>query len=237
MAFGDLVGAASKVSLASGEAALGCTASSGELLIFAIGRSATHSAGGSWGTPVGWSPIEDSGIAACNMGGAAFYKIADGTETGASTIGASTQGNTQAMILRFEGPWASSPLDKIAEDTGNLGIVSGSMSTGTTAATDQADELAIAVFAFDRFDAIDTSRTYTNDFTEVAITDISTARAGAVVAKKVLSATGAVECTFSFTDTGDEMYGLVGTFRKLVAAGGGDGLTPGKLQAMTGITY
>lgn len=230
MAFGDVI-RVTKVSLASGEAAVTFIAAAlGNKLDFIIGRSATHSAGGAWGTPSGWTPLPDSGIAVGNVAGAGFYKISDGTETTVATAGTNVQGNVQCMVIEYEGPFAAVPLDVVAEDVTNLTNVVTSQTTGTTATTAQNDALAVAYWAFDRGDTIDGSRAYTNSFTEVGFSDQSAARAGAIVAKKVLSATGTVECTFSCTDTGDELYGAVAVFKKLVAAGGSVNLLSGKLE-------
>lgn len=222
MAFGDILHIY-KASAASGEVTVNITTTPavGSLLVFGVGRSATHSAGGSWGTPTNWNNILNSGINTGNMGAAWWYKIADGTETSVVTNGTNTQGNAQGFVVEFEGPFAAAPFDQVVENETNLSTAVTSQSTGTTGTTAQADELALAFFATVRFDTVDGggTRNYTNSFTEAVATDTTAARAGGFLARKVLSATGTVECTFSVTDTGDEMYGSAATFKKQAAGG------------------
>jgi hypothetical protein len=201
MAFGDTVFTYKNSGLGTAEASVAITNTpvSGNMLVFGVGRAITHTAGGDWGTPSTWTRIHDSGINTGNLGGAWFFKISDGTETSVAT--------------------AASPADVSAENVDNIASVVTSQTSGTTSTTAQNDELALAFFAADRMDTVDTSRAYSNSFTEVVFTDQQTTRAAAILAKKVLSATGTVECTFSVTDTGDEMYGSVATFKKLAAGG------------------
>ena len=54
-------------------------------------------------------------------------------------------------------------------------------------------------------------------------TERGTSEAAVALAKKVLSSTGAQECTFSVTDTGDEQYGAIAAFK---AAGGAGPIIP-----------
>jgi len=214
MAFADTV-QVFDTSGASGECSLTFSAAvAGNLLIVVEGRSAVMTAGGAWGPPAGWATIHDSGINVGAVAGALYYKIADGGETSFLTAHTNEQGNWQAAMAEFEGPFSASPLDVSAE--GELGGVVASQSTGTTGTTAQADELAVAGFMSDRQDTVDGggTRNYSNSFTEVIFAASSATRAGAAIAKLILSATGTVECTFSVTDTGDEMYGAVATFKK-----------------------
>jgi hypothetical protein len=221
MAFGDTVFTYKNSGLGTAEASVAITNTpvSGNMLVFGVGRAITHTAGGDWGTPSTWTRIHDSGINTGNLGGAWFFKISDGTETSVATAGSNFQGTWQAFVSELEGPFAASPADVSAENVDNIASVVTSQTSGTTSTTAQNDELALAFFAADRMDTVDTSRAYSNSFTEVVFTDQQTTRAAAILAKKVLSATGTVECTFSVTDTGDEMYGSVATFKKLAAGG------------------
>lgn len=228
MAFGDTIQAV-KVSIASGEAVINfAAATAGNLLIVMEGRNTTHTAGGAWGAPGGWNIVHDTGINTGNLAAAMYYKIAAGGETNFTTTHTNEQGTLQVAFAEFEGPFAASPLDVSTENVTNLATVVTSQSTGTTAATAQADELAVAGFGFDRMDTVDGggTRNYSNGFTEVVFTDGSTTRGTAAIAKKVLSATGTVECTYSVTDTGDEMYGTIATFKKLGGGGGGGIVIP-----------
>lgn len=216
MAFGDTVQTNDNTGV-SGECTITFSAATaGNLLIVVEGRGSPHTAGGAWTPPGDWSLIHDSGINTGTFGAAMYYKIAAGGETSFTTAHTNEQGNWQCSFAEFEGPFAASPLDVSAEDVTNLNTVVTSQSTGTTGTTAQADELAIAGFMSDRQDTVDGggTRNYSSGFTEVKFAADSTARPAAAIAKKVLSATGTVECTFSVTDTGDEMYGTVATFKK-----------------------
>ena len=223
MAFGDTVQSASGTNTSgNASATLASGATAGNLLIFAVGRAVTHGIGGSWGTPTGFTDLPNSGVNNGNLAGGGWYKIATGGETTVSSNGTSEQGNWCAALVELEGPFDASPLDQIAEDEANLATVVTSQPSGTTGTTAQADELAIAYFAADNGSNVDGggTRNYSNSFTEVLFAN-SGARASAHVAKRVLSATGTFSCTFSVTDTGDEMYGAIATFKKQAAAGGG----------------
>lgn len=217
MAFGDVLHVYEATGL-SGEASvtISTTPTAGNLLIGGVGRGATHTSGGSWGLP--WTAIHDSGINVGALGGAWSYRYADASETAWTTAGVNPAGGWQAMVIEFEGPFATSPLDVAAENATLIGTIGTTISSGTTAASTQNDALAIAFFSADRQDQIDGSRTYSNSFTEANFTDLGGARATCFAAAKVLSATGTQECTFSCTDTGDEMYGSIAVFKKLVAA-------------------
>lgn len=221
MAFGDTVQTSPTGTNTSGEgsATLSAGATSGNLIIPAIGRSAKHTdTTGDWGTPTGFTDgpqSPDSAVGGANMAGAVWWKISTGGETAIATSGSGPNGNWCMVASEFEGPFAASPLDVQAESEANLTTVVTSQTTGTTAAPAGGDWLAIAIFAADNMQNVDGggTRNYSNGFSEVVFAN-SGARAGVVIAKKVGSGTSAVECTMSFTDTGDEMYGAVMVFKK-----------------------
>lgn len=218
MAFGDTVQTSPTGTNTSGEATatLSAGATAGNLLIFAFARSAVTAITGDWGTIAGWTIGPSSPANSGNMGAAWFWKIAAGGETVVTTASTDETGNWCAVIVEIEGPFAASPFDVSAEDESNISTPVTSQSTGTTAATAQADEFAVAFFGADNGSNVTDGRAYSNSFTEVVFAN-SGARAPALIAKKVLSATGTVQSTFSTTDTGDEMYGAVMTFKKLVS--------------------
>lgn len=220
MAFGDTTQSAQGSGTSgAATATLASGATAGNLLIFAVGRSTSHSVGGTWGTPTGFSDLPNSGILNGNMGGGYWYKIAAGGETTVTSNGTGEAGNWCAAVVELEGPFDGTPLDKTAEDESNLAATDTSQTSGTTATTAQNDELGVAIYAADNASNVTDGRAYTNSFSEVIFAN-SGSRASVIVAKKVLSAADAIESTFSTTDTGDEMYGSVATFKKLVAAGG-----------------
>lgn len=215
MAFGDTV-RADDVTGVSGDVTVTYPSAptAGNLLIVLVGRGATHGAGGAWGVPDGWNKVHDSGINVGNVGGALFWKIAVGDESGFASVDTNPQGAWQVSWAEFEGSFEASPLDVSAENADNLATVVTSQTSGVTGITAQNDELAIACWVTDRMDTCQDGRSYSNLFTEVIFSDDATARPAAIIAKKVLSATGTVESTFTTTDTGDEMYGVVATFKK-----------------------
>lgn len=221
MAFGDTIRTYKNSGLAAAEASvtISTTPVSGNLLVFGVSRASPYSAGGSWGTPSGWTLIKNTGINTGNMGAAWYYKISNGSETSVATSGSGFQGAWQAFVIEIEGSFAASPFDVSAEDLTNIATVVTSQASGTTATTAQNDALALAFFAADRQDTVDGTRGYSNSFTEVVFTDLSATRAAAMIAKRVLSATGTYSSTFSCTDTGDEMYGSIAVFKKLVSGG------------------
>lgn len=214
MAFGDTVQSAQGTGT-SGEASatLGAGATAGNLIIFAIARSAVTAVTGDWGAISGFTAFPQSPGNTGNMGSAAWWKIAAGGETTVTTASTDETGNWCAAVVEIEGPFAASPLDKSAEDESHISSTATSQSSGTTATTTQNDELAVAYIGADNGSNVSTTRAYTNSFSEVIFAN-SGARASVIVAKKVLSATGAIETTFSTAGTGDEMYGAIATFKK-----------------------
>lgn len=229
MPFGDLI-QSNFATAASGIATVTFSAATaGNLLIFGVGRSAALAAGESWGTPAGWSNLPNTPAATGNVGGVFYYKIAAGGETTVSSAASLEPGNFTAIVVEIEGPFAASPLDQTAEDETNLATVVTSQASGTTGTTAQADELLLAFFASDSQANIDGSRTYSNSFTELYFpTHANTARAHAFIASRVVAATGTYSTTFSCTDTGDEMYGAIATFKK--SGGGGGTPTRGRVS-------
>jgi hypothetical protein len=153
-----------------------------------------------------------------NLSSATFWKIAAGGET-AVTFGATGASPTTVggFLAEFAGPFAASPLDKSAENEAHIGTAVTSCASGTTDATTQADELLLAFFGADQATLVEDGRAYTNSFTEVGISGTGVNRAASIIAKRVVSATGTYSTTFSTSDTGDEMYGAIMTFKKLAS--------------------
>lgn len=224
MAFGDTIQSVDNNNAIAGAGALAVTltfpgtATVGNLLrAFAAVATAVTS----WTDPSGWTRDNDSGTTG-NMAGAAYWKISDGTETSVVlTANVAGAASIRGAFGEFEGPFAASPFDQSAEDTTNVATVTTSQPSGTTGTTAQADELAIAAFGADAANLVDGGRAYSNSFTEVIYgsTTTLTGRPAAIIAKRVLSATGTFSCTYTTTDTGDEMYGTIATFKKQVATG------------------
>jgi hypothetical protein len=147
--------------------------------------------------------------------GALYYKVATASES--TTVTCTSSGSNEHMIYvgEFEGPWNATPLDQVASN----GPASGSddVSSGTTAATAQADELAVALFTAREDAALASS--FTNSFVEL-FDGVKTSWKTIAGASKVLSATGTVETTISWSDlAGQSGMGGVATFKKQASAG------------------
>lgn len=215
MAFGDVIQSAKASSNNTGTVTVSFSAAvAANLLVATFSRSINVSG---WTDPSGWTQITSSPLSSGNLSGRWYYKIAAGGETSVVGTTTETSAGITGIVAEYEGPFAASPLDQSTENEANLSTIVTSQSTGTTGTTAQADELAVAFFAADALLNVDGSRAYTNSFVEVLFADqAQPGRVAGIQASKVLSATGTVETTFSCTDTGDEMYGAIATFKKSV---------------------
>lgn len=163
-------------------------------------------------TPSGWTAIGTHYNSASISGGLA-YKVSDGTE-GTVTWDWTTSVLERGMLLME----ISSTLffdQQASADSGASAVTS--QSTGTTGTTTYSTGLAVAVWGADTLDNVDGTRAYTNGFSELYATLVG-GYVGIIVATKTLSATGAVETTFSCTDTGDQMFGKIAVFTQAPAA-------------------
>lgn len=222
MAFGDVISTA-KDNNATNTATLTIAPVSGNLLIAMMSvRAPVGQTCVSFSATAGWNAITDQ--IGTQLGAGWFYKIADGSETSVvlTVTPSSGTASSRGAFVEIEGPFDASPLDQTAEDA--VGAAVTSKTSGTTGTTAQADELAAAFFYAESAGNVDGGRAYTNSFTEAIFAD-GTTNAGrplCALAKRVLSATGTFETTYSTTDPGDNMYGAIATFKK---SGGGGGAT------------
>ena len=162
--------------------------------------------------PTGFTLINS--YTSTDVSGAFAYKISNGTET--SVVWNWTTARTAASGV---GVWTGLiGFDVSAEADSGVSVVT-SQSTGTTATTAQANELAIAVVTADTGGNVDAGRAWTNSFTEFIWESDTPASGipGLGMASKTLSSTGTVESTFSASDTGDQMWASIATFK---ASGG-----------------
>jgi hypothetical protein len=212
MAFGDVVGTPGEAT--ANNAAVTVTfaaATAGNLLIGVAAWPAAQSSVSAGG----WNLLAATTFSTGNLFGAWWYKIAAGGETSVTFTG-STSGGNRGIVAEFAGPFAATPLDVQAENETGISSVATSVASGTTATTSQAAALALAAFTSDQAATVDASRTYSNGFAEVVFSSATTsaARTAAILARKVLSSTGAQSCTYSVTDTGDEMWGAIAVFKQ-----------------------
>jgi hypothetical protein len=222
MAFGALVQGKQNTnsSGASATPVFDAGATAGNLIICINARSTTADA---LGAPSGLSLIKKSTEGGGpNMIAGWWWGIASGGETNFPFSGGSEiSGNWRTGLYEFEGPFATSPLDVSGDDITNLSTVVTSQSSNSSALpeTAQADNLAICLFVAPSIMNVDGGRAYSNSFTEVDYTTTSTARAGFGIATRILNSIGVYTCTYTTTDTGDEMYGSIVIFKKLVSGG------------------
>lgn len=139
---------------------------------------------------------------------AIYWKIAAGGETSVAP-GSDASDEHGAAVIEIEGPWESSPVDKTAT---NDATMESTTSSGTTATTSQADE--VAVCALSTRSLAPGYSSWTNSFLEQE--DIEMANKITAAATKLLSSTGTVETTA--THSLEWSMGCVATFKKGAAA-------------------
>lgn len=147
-----------------------------------------------------------------SISGSHAYKVSDGTE-GVVTWNWVNGNNSVQWLAEYSG---IDTLDvQASADSGASSVTS--QTTGTTSTTAIADSHAFAIWGVDSFTNADGGRAYTNSFIEQIALFASGGTCGLVGADKALSSTGTQECTFSTTDSGDQMYGKIAVFN--LAAG------------------
>lgn len=178
------------------------TPTSGNLLIAGI---SVDKSSGTITIPTGWGIIGLEYVSS-SVSGAWAWKKSDGTEGAVQFDWVTTRGNSQMYICEYSG---LDTLDVETSDDSGASAVS-SQSTGTTATTAVAAARAFAQFGADTFGQVFNGRAYSNSFNEQSIG--STSIVGCMFADLSLSSTGTQECTYSHTDTGDQMYGKIAVF-------------------------
>ena len=144
-----------------------------------------------------------------------FYKVAAGGETSLTVTTADSLRMGVLHFFEFSGNKTSAVLDVVATNSDSGG--DNQVSTGTTAATAQPAEVAVAQCNLGGLDS--TGATWSQGFTADDWTEIDApggAGDGAVAsAYKILSATGAQETTATFTDGATNQIGTgsIATFK------------------------
>ncbi len=194
---------------------LGSAATAGNLLVTVVGTDKTA---GTYTVPSGFTMIQNT--SATSVSGAMAYKVATGGETAIPWSQSTSTGSIACWVAEYSGTATSNVLDVSAENESSSSSDTSvqSLSTGTTATTSQANELAIAMMAPDTMSNVDGGRAWSNGFAETAFVNVGiTGGTGLSVAIKNLSSVGGQSSVYSTTDTGDQMYAAIATFR----AGGG----------------
>jgi len=182
--------------------------------------------------PAGWT----SAVVALDFADMEIvYRIADNTATDAPSL--DNNAATCIAWAEYSGNTAT-PLDVTASGTNNTVTGVQTRSTGTTGATAQADELAVAAWYISSPNPGSWSG-QTNSFTEVVDTATSTGQdITLAVAVRALSATGTVESTATSSSlpapgSGNGLGGAVATF-KADAGGGATGHPAGRRLGLAG---
>jgi len=198
---------------------LGLAATAGTTLLVAVNSDATVN------TPSGWTLVVSSiHFAGCYL----FAKIAAGGETGVTATPTSSASTCVgiAEVSGFVGANVAAQTDQTVSNGSSSGA--STRSTGTTAATQQNDEYAVAVWGYSSSQTIYASggankwTGQTNSFVEKG--DQGTVKAsgtnvGLCVAVKILTATGAVESTASTAPDAPPSESLAATFRSVGVGG------------------
>ncbi|WP_156027808.1 hypothetical protein [Candidatus Solirubrobacter pratensis] len=152
----------------------------------------------------GWS-LADSSIGGTGL--YLWYKIAGSSESSTVTIAPSVAASAELVVMQFTGNATSGVLDQTAH-------ASGGATTGTTAATAQNDELAVAAVGMTAVGGT-ISATWTNGFTAnpaTTVAAVGTNGTGIHVALRSLTSTGTVTSTATPSE-GSAVGGLVATFK------------------------
>lgn len=165
--------------------------------------------------PAGWTAVNDDGTegtaAGSAMRGAVYYYANAPSESSPAAWASSTfmgTGPLHVVLYEVSGCLTASPLDVSSHTNGDGSLVS-SKSTGTTGTTAQATEIAIGLAGIN---TATTSPSATNSFTVG-----SSATNQNISIYKILSATGTVESTVSWTTVG-RAVGAIATFKGAAAA-------------------
>ncbi len=192
----------------------------GNLLVAAVLCKRGASPIASITTPSGWT-LAGSVLSVSWSGGGAtgavaiFYKVAGASESSTVTVTVATASfETNILLAEFSGLTAAT-IDQFAsnDETSGTGLIA---ETGTTSATMEANELAVALCNImdDDFDAPATG-SWSEGYTQIGA-EINSGSAGSTsaLAYKILSATGAQNTTCTFTTGGaEERASVIATFK------------------------
>ena len=196
----------------------GWTATAGRLLVLSASWDKEITGLIDW--PTGeWTQIDvlQSGNSTQGVTAAMYYKIAIGNETSVELSWNESE-DISIRVGEYSGIVTTNPLDRSSSAFSTGAVLS--QSTGTTAATTQNDELAIALMGSDSGSDTNTGRSWSNGFTELTYLAGVAGDPVLSVARKDLTSTGTVETTFSVTTGGDEMVAIVATFKVSGLSGG-----------------
>jgi hypothetical protein len=167
--------------------------------------------------PAGWSTALSISPTLLNSGTFGIYYFENcSSSTGPFEWGFSANGFPAAVIYEYSGIATSGSLDRTISNEGSSTV----FDTGTTAATTQNDEAAIAFFGYTANDAL-IDDVFSNGFTYRAFGLDGDIASLLISADKILSSTGAQNTTW--TTIGAAYVGAIATFKQAGGGGGGPG--------------
>lgn len=152
-----------------------------------------------------------------------WFKSAGASESSTVTVTPGVTASTELWIAEYSGN-AVTPFD--ASASGSDATNAATIPSGTTAATAQADELAIAAFGWSDATGVETADSYSNSFTEVVeLKGLGGTATNLAVATLALAATGAQSTTATLSSNiSTTRGGVIATFK--ASAGGAPVVSP-----------
>ena len=224
MAFGDILGtdAANSTNPGTGISCAGMTVAVGDLVVVAAGYAASQSSITSWSISDGLGNTYTAlalGVAADGVCCFSAYSLI--TAAGNAVV-ASSHGTTTAdegiAVVRFEGPFTATPLDK------NPTMLTDSTSPfdcPSSTTLSQADELIVGLLGSSKGQDVATSglaATSPAILRKVSVSGTGANTAGSAISSWVVSATTAVAPQFTVTATAQGSHIGTVTFKKGTAA-------------------
>lgn len=172
-------------------------------------------------TSTGWTLAVSS---VSDVGLYQWYKLAGASESASVVATPSGSASTEIVIEEWSGNVASLPLDKTSSGSAGSGLTN--VPSGTTAATVQADELAVAAFGWNQ--ALANANTYTNSYAEVAETrGLGATATNVAVAEVALSSAAATSTTMTLSAVQNAVKsGLIGTYMAAAAGAAASVMPP-----------
>ncbi len=191
---------------------LDSVATNGNLIVTGV---AIDKASGAITVPTGFTLIQkgEGGISS----GAMAYKISDGTEQSITWNWTELQEGT-VWVGEFSGLAKTDVLDTSTENESYLTASDNGSHYVGPVTTNQADELAIAIYFSDSGNSVGSTQSFSDGFTTIAKDTDTSGSPFIHVANKILTSIGTVETTHIHDGTGDESYTILATFK----AGSGD---------------
>lgn len=196
------------------------TPASGDRLVTCIAGDKNRT---SFTQPTGYTLLND--YFSTDVSGGMAHKESDGTE-GTDIWGVATAGGTVVWFGQYSGD--ISEFDVAAEDDSGAGSVT-EMSSGITGSLNDTVSLAVACWGGDSKGNFMSGLGYDNSFSEVYENGGGGGDAFLAVAHKDVAGSIGVECEFSTTDTGDQMFGMIAVFND------GNGPAGGVVRRMAGL--